>query len=77
VTEEHYSVEAYRMRDEAAWMVREDRSGRVVRMSLSEPAARWLVATLNVAILAADVTDYGEGKRASRRSRSAIRKPLS
>lgn len=77
MSEEHYLAASYRMRNEAAWLVREDRGDRVVVMSLSEGHARRLAEVLNVATLAAEVIDYGEGKPVGRRSsRSTIRRSL-
>jgi hypothetical protein len=71
---ESYNALPYKMRNDAAWMVCEDRTNRVVLLRLSEQNARTLAATLNVADLAAEVTDYGDRRPAYRRPRASARR---
>lgn len=74
MSEACYAAAPYKMRNDAAWMVCEDRTGRVVLLRLSEQHARTLAETLNVAILAAAVTDHGDTRPAYRRARSSARR---
>jgi len=57
------------MRNDAGWMVCEQRTGRVVVLSLGESQAATLAAILNVASLCAPVTDY------ERAAKSALARP--
>ena len=77
--EKSYKAAPYKMRNEAAWMVCEDPSERVVVLTLPEKHAATLADLLNVATLATPVTDYEQG-RAPRRMRpvahrQGVRKP--
>lgn len=54
--EPKYSAAPYRMRNDVAWMVHDDRNARVVVMRLTQQRAYTLARTLNVASLAAPLT---------------------
>jgi hypothetical protein len=64
-----YAAAPYRMRNEAGWMVCEDRYGRVIVLGLSETRAQILAELLNVALLAAPIVNYESGKPALPRPR--------
>jgi hypothetical protein len=69
MNEKPYVAAPYRMRNESAFMVCADGSGRVVVLGLSEARAAILAALLNVAALAANPVDYEEGRARSRAAR--------
>jgi hypothetical protein len=54
-----YEAAPFKGRGERAWMVYDGRVGRLVAMSLHQHEACTLAHTLNVAHLAAPVTDFG------------------
>lgn len=61
--EPRYSAAPYPMRRDDAWMVYEDRTGRVVTVRLRKPQAYTLAHLLNVADLDVPLKDYSEETR--------------
>jgi len=61
--EPRYAAAPYRMRSDDAWMVYEDRTGRIVTLRLPRPQAYTLAHLLNVADLDVPLKDYREETR--------------
>lgn len=68
-----YTVAPYRMRNDDAWMVYDDRASRVVVLRLQKPHAETLAYLLNVANLDAPVKDYGPAQRPRAKRRASSR----
>jgi hypothetical protein len=56
-----YEASPFKRSGGRAWMVYDERVGRLVVLPLYEQEARTLARTLNVADLSVPITDYGEG----------------
>jgi ABC-type amino acid transport system permease subunit len=74
--EKSYKAAPYKMRNEAAWMVCEDPTGRVVMLTLAEQHAATLAELMNVAILAVPAVNYEHGKSLLRRTRAVARRSV-
>lgn len=61
--EPRYAAAPYRMRSDDAWMVYEDRTGRVAVLRLKKAQAYTLAHLLNVADLEIPLKDYREETR--------------
>lgn len=61
--EPRYAAAPYRMRGDDAWMVYEDRTGRVAALRLKKAQAYTLAHLLNVADLEIPLKDYREEMR--------------
>jgi hypothetical protein len=72
--EPRYSAAPYRMRNDVAWMVYDDRNRRVVMLRLSERTAYTLARTLNVAQLEAPLVEDKVDHRAKAKKAEAKKK---